>query len=487
MRRVLSAGAALAALAIAAPIGAQTETYFTPLTESAPVVPPNDVAELNAPWVTPSGVIQTNLVNMDEVENSIYQSIVRVPAGNVSSMFDMLAFAPGGRYIYIPHETPIGAGVSRHDVEQRFTEVLFAGDQGGANGDWSNDYAAFDPARFTPNKRLWLGEEWSGEGRIIEVINPRANASAIRTRELQSIANVSHEGIEFSNKNPKIVYYVDEWNSGAIYKFVSRDSAYNSGRTFVLSVDAFDGVSADLWNDPSNVGKVRTGPGRWIPLTDGRGNPLTSIDPFRNGPTDDPRTNPATRGGRGAADEVGATPYGRPEDTIIKTLANGNEALFFAATSETTVYVVEMLGERRVHVREFLSEASTPKNLGFDPTTGVLNSPDNLALDALGNVYVIEDAPNSSSTGGDIWFARDIDNDGVAESLDHFLSIQVAGSEATGMIFHPRNPAQFAVAVQHPTSTDLSVVPNGFGDAVWMFDVSAIMPKGERGRERGRR
>jgi len=125
-------------------------------------------------------------------------------------------------------------------------------------------------------------------------------------------------------------------------------------------------------------------------------------------------------------------------------------------------------------VRTFVSEAGSPKNLGFAPTTGVLNSPDNLSMDALGNVYVIEDAPNGSPVGGDIWFIRDTDNDGVAESLDHFLSIRVNGSEATGMIFNPKVPTEFSVAVQHPSSTNLAAVPNGLGDAIWMFNVSNI-------------
>jgi secreted PhoX family phosphatase len=134
-------------------------------------------------------------------------------------------------------------------------------------------------------------------------------------------------------------------------------------------------------------------------------------------------------------------------------------------------------------VREYLSETATPKNAGFAPTTGRINSPDNLAQDALGNIYVIEDAPNGSSTGGDIWFARDEDNDGVAESVDHFLSVRVAGSEATGMIFNPANPLEFAVNVQHPESADLDAVPNGFGDALWLFNVAktaAPCAEGER-------
>src|SRR5690606_17070526 len=119
-------------------------------------------------------------------------------------------------------------------------------------------------------------------------------------------------------------------------------------------------------------------------------------------------------------------------------------------------------------------ETVTPKNAGFASTSGVLNSPDNLAQDALGNIYIIEDAPNGSSTGGDIWFLRDADTDGVAESLDHFLTIQVAESEATGMIFNPVKPTEFVVAVQHPRSTDLEGYPTGFGDAIWTFDLSNV-------------
>jgi secreted PhoX family phosphatase len=155
----------------------------------------------------------------------------------------------------------------------------------------------------------------------------------------------------------------------------------------------------------------------------------------------------------------------------VARLANGNEVMYFTATSENAVYTVEMLPDNKAMVRVLVSGA-TPKNVGFAPTTGGLNSPDNLAQDALGNNYVIEDAPNSSSTGGDIWFVRDADNDGSAESLDHFMSIRVEGSEATGMIFNPLRPTQFVVNVQHPNSTNLAKYPNGFGDAMWQFDVA---------------
>ena len=455
-----------------------SDVWFTPLTSSAPVAGPNDLTELFQPWETPSGILQTNLLSLREVEDAVLsplQSIVRVPLGRNSSMIDMMAYDDTGEFLFLPHETAFGAGVSRHDIAMGSTEVIFQGDGNGANGDWSNDYGAFDPCRDTPNGTLFLAEEWSGEGRVIEVINPFDAAEDVVTRELQSIANVAHEGINFSNESNKTIYYIDEWNSGSIYKFVMKTRGnYTKGQTFVLKVDAYNGNPADYWNEESNINEPRTGLATWIPLTDKNGRVLQGItDPFRNGPTNDPRTDNDTRGGRPAADDVNATPYGRPEDIEVSTLDNGNEVIYIAMTSEKTVYSIEMLKKNKAHVGILVS-SDFEKNVGFEGTTGELNSPDNLAQDAAGNIYIIEDAPNGSATGGDIWFVRDTNNDGVAESLDHFMSIQVDGSEATGMIFNPVNPTEFVVAVQHPDSTDLANVPNGLGDAVWKFDISLI-------------
>jgi len=475
---------------------AGTDTWFTPLTESAPVVAPNAVEELTAPWVAPAGMSQVNLTSMDEIESSVFQTVQRAAnSGRNASMWDMLAYHPSGQVIFIPHETPWGAGVSRYFPRWDFNQLIFAGDGMGEMCEdfvpeeprdptkncpyWENDFAAFDPARWTPNNTVWLAEEWSGLGRVVEILNPLAPKHFIKWRVLESIANVAHEGIKFSKEWDDTVYYIDEWNSGSIYKFVMKKKGdYTKGQTFVLVVDdyvASGGVAADLWNDPSNAGATRFGLATWVPITNSNGDPLPGItDPFRDGPTNDPRTNIDTRGGRFAADDVNGTPYGRPEDAEIGKLANGNEVLYVTITSENGVLAIEQLGRHKTMVHLFASGSTTPTNVGHTPTTGALNSPDNLAIDALGNIYVIEDAPNSSSTGGDIWMARDTNNDGVAESLDHFLSIRVNGSEATGMIFHPKKPEKFVVAVQHPESTNLSTVPDGFGDAMWEFDLTEV-------------
>lgn len=451
---------------------AGTNTFFTPLTQSAAVAETNNVIEMNTPWQVPAGITQELLTSMAEIEADVDQSVVRAPGASTSaSMWDMVAYDPSGNYIFIPHETPFGAGVSRYSIADDENVVLFSGDNSGirgADGTWANDYGAFDPARFTPYHTVIAAEEWSGEGRVIEILNPYAEVEDIEIVEKNSFANVSHEGIMWSLQDESVVYYVDEDRSGSIYKFVATDKMFNEGQTFVLVVDAFDGDATQNYNADVNLGEPRTGSATWVPITDEEGNPLTEQDPFENAAT--------FRAGRISADEVNGTPYGRPEDVEVGVLANGKEALYFTATSEASVYSVEMQDDTNAIVHLFASETDTPKNVGFLPTTGVLNSPDNLAKDALGNIYIIEDAPNGSNIGGDIWFVRDTNNDGVGESVDHFMSIQVAGSEATGMIFNPAKPTEFVVAVQHPASTNLDNVPGGMGDALWKFDITDVVP-----------
>jgi hypothetical protein len=461
---------------------AGTDVYFNPLTQSSAVASPNHMNELNSPWQAPAGISQANLISMTEIEADATQSVLRVPDFGsatlelIASMWAKSSFDDTGKFTFIPHETFVGAGASRYDIEADKMELLFSGDLGGFGQNWDNDWAAFDPSLFTPMQTLLLGEGFNGEGRIIEVVNPFAPVPDIEIREVESLLNLNHSGLRMSSDG-KTMYMADDWNSGSVYKFVAKNQHdFSVGQTFALSVDGFAGDAADLWNDPSNEFAVRTGPATWTPLTDTDGIPLTVVDPFRNGPTNDPRDNTDTRGGRPAADEVGATPYGRPEDLEVGQLSSGNEVVYFTASSENAIYSIEIFSETVAEVRLMASEATTPKNEGFPATTGMLNAPDNLAQDALGNVYVIEDAPDSADVGGDVWFLRDVDGDGVAESLDHFLSLQVSGSEATGMIFNPIKPTEFLVSVQHPDSMRLSQVPDGIGDALWVFDLTDIVP-----------
>jgi hypothetical protein len=437
---------------------------------------PNHVNELNSPWQVPAGVSYKNLTSLHEIEADPDQSSVRVPGlGNGASMTDMSAFDPSGRYIFLPHETMYGAGVTRYDTETDKAINLFKGDMNGSHGDWSTDFGALDPATWTPVDTLLVAEEWSGQGRMFEVMNPMADVAAgeeVIVNELTNIPNVSIEGLQF-NHDGSALYFVDEDRSGSIYKFVPAVKGdYTKGQTFVLVVDGFTGdASAQAGKFPDHNPAERTGLASWVAMTDTDGVALTTTDPFDN----------ETRGGRAAADELDGTPFRRPEDVEVGYLKNGHEAIYFNATEELAVYSIEELGDAKAMVR-LAADESTVKNLGYAATTGHITSPDNLAQDALGNIYVVEDWPNGDNRGGDIWFLRDTNGDGVAESMDHFMSLQVKGAENTGMIFRPNHPTQFIINIQHPDSVSDEI--NGQGDATWLIDIKDVVAppcvKGEK-------
>jgi hypothetical protein len=455
-------------LACAQAATAGTDVFFNPLTQSAAVAQvPNHVNELNSPWQVPAGVSYKNLTSLHEIEADPAQSTVRVPGlKSNAAMFDMSAFDPTGRFIFMPHETQYGAGLTRYDRTTDKAVNLFKGDKGGEKGVWTDDFGALDPATWTPVNTLLVGEEWSGQGRLFEVANPMADVEkgeTIIVKELNSVPNVSHEGLRFNHAGTEL-YFVDEDRSGSVYKFVpSAPGDYSKGQSFVLRVDGFAGDPATVAGAyPDNKPAERTGMATWVPMTDANGVALTTANPFDN----------ETRGGRLAADELNGTPFRRPEDIEVGNMKNGNEVVYFTATEELAVYSIEELGHGKAIVR-LAADESTVKNLGHASTTGHINSPDNLAQDALGNIYMVEDWPNGDNVGGDIWFLRDTNNDGVAESVDHFMSLQVKGAENTGMIFNPANPTQFIVSVQHPDSTSDEV--NGMGDATWLINIKNVV------------
>ncbi|MCB0586074.1 MAG: DUF839 domain-containing protein, partial [Phaeodactylibacter sp.] len=156
------------------------------------------------------------------------------------------------------------------------------------------------------------------------------------------------------------------------------------------------------------------------------------------------------RGGRLAADEVNGTPYGRPEDLEIV-----DKMLFLAVTSEQMVLSIELVSESSAMVRVFASRSTLDSANGV-PVGEALASPDNLASDADGTIYIVED-----QNPGDIWVTVDADHDGVAESMARWASLGVEGSEPTGLI-PTSNPRKFIVSIQHPSSGN---------DALWEITV----------------
>lgn len=437
------------ALALLAPLTcsfavAQQDSF--PLPASAPTTTPA------APFILPRGTTQTVVTDLATLNTQGLSFSV--------SNWDMICLDPSGRYVFIPAETSRNAGIVRVDLQTGQHSTLMLGDGTGSRESDPNlfdpttdDFTRFDPCTFTPHGTVITGEESTG-GRFFEILNPLDTTGNYQVVWRTSIPAVAHEGLRFDAAGN--LYFVDESNTGSIYKFVPQTPGDLSvGQSFVLVVDGFVGNPAANWNDASNRGTTRTGTASWVPMTDPVGNPLTTTDPF---------VYVTTTSGRTAADELNGTPYGRPEDLEIGYLANGNEVLYVALTSENVVLSIELSAGANCTVREFANYDTVDLATGVDVNpaqnasdpysgSGAFDNPDNLAIDAFGSIYLIED-----NNPGDIWKCVDADNDGVAESMGRFVSLGIPGSEPTGLIADPNDPWRLWVCVQHPSDGNDSLV-----------------------------
>ena len=337
-----------------------------------------------------------------------------------------------GRYLFTPYEvfsvsTP-AAGVRRLDVTTGKAETIVAE---GAQG-----FVAGDASRWTPfGTYLTAKESWgagSTKGRLFEVTDPLAAAGATGFVERTIIPHVSHEGLAFDADNN--MYFIDEFSGGSIYKYVSSTpdagvTFFDAGETFVLKVGAggnTDAVGASTWEKITNADGSAVNAGATIAL---------GVD------------------GRLAADLAGGTNFNRPEDLEIQTRAGGEQVLYFAATASSTgsagaVFAIGLTSATDANVTLFANR-DTQKRGTAAAVGNEFTNPDNLAIDSLGNIYIIEDQPGGTA---DIWFTYDIDFDGVAESLARWASLSTLGAEPTGLYFDPFNSRVAYVNVQHANS-----------------------------------
>jgi uncharacterized protein len=333
-----------------------------------------------------------------------------------------------GRYLFTPYETS-SAGVLRVDTWTNTAQTIVApGTQGFVSGDAS---------RWTPwGSYLTAEESWgtnSTKGRLFEVTNPLAAVGSVNfVNRTTSLPNVSHEGLVFDSANS--LYFIDETNGASIYKFTSTNANatngndfFAAGQTFALKVGAGNNERA-------------TGAFTWEALTDVNGNLLPS--------TLSTDLASSSFDGRVAANLVGATNYNRPEDLEIQNTANG-DIVYVATTTDHEVYAINLTTNS---VSLFASRSTTDLGTGLAVGTA-FTSPDNIAIDADGNIYVIEDQPGGAA---DIWFGKDLNKDGdladAGEGLARWLSMSTAGAEPTGLYFDVFNPQVAYVNIQHADS-----------------------------------
>ena len=452
----------LATALLVAVSGAQAGTYFEPL--SAPNTNTDADSFNNAPFSIPVNWKQELVASREIMSQQFADRGEEYPYSFAN--WDMLDFGgDDNEFVFIPHEVDGGAGITRLNRDTGEAVVLLQGNLAGFvdtndNDGWNfhnDDFTGLDPAVISPNGTLLTGEEWGyGSGRMFEMANPTTATGAddAEWRWLSNIPSVSHEGVQFDSEGR--MYFIDEYNSGSIYRLTPNfGSDLSSGKIEVLVVDAYDGNPAENYNSASNAAASRTGAATWVTMVDEFGAVQTTADPY----------DFSNRGGRYAADELNGTPYGRPEDLTVGTLANGNEAVYFATTSENIVYSIELTSETTAMVGEYVNSEVTPDLIGNDPvgtgnpsdSTYGLDDPDNLASDVVGNIFIIED-----ENPGDVFMAHDADKDGVAESVSLFASLGQYGSEPTGFKNDPRDPFTFYVNIQHPTS-------HGHNDSLWVI------------------
>jgi secreted PhoX family phosphatase len=355
-----------------------------------------------------------------------------------------------GAFLFSPFETA-QAGIQRHEIATGDTETIWYSPAPGA-------HVAFDASYWTPwGTYITAEESWcsapagcttSPYGRLFELTNPltadsvtEVGGEAAQLVHRNVIPRTSHEGIQFDKALN--MYFIDELNGGSLYKYMSsaswgdimlgRKGYFDAGQTFVLRVG--DGTT------PNAVGAFT-----WVPITDSDGDALpgalTITDP--NGVTSVDARNttdlPPFKG----------TDYQRPEDMQMQTL-EGVERLYVTTTTTNQVYVLNLDAQT---IALFADPSTQDLATNAPVGAGVFTNPDNLGLDAAGNVYIVED--RNGAVDDDIWFANDLNKDGdltdPGEGISRWASNGTPGSEFTGLYFDPTNKRRAWVNIQHPSS-----------------------------------
>lgn len=387
---------------------------FEPLASAAScglVAPPATLAGFAtyAPFLLPDGYAQRIVTT--ERDAGLFG------LGKGVDNFDMLTLnetgPQAGRFLYRTHEVGANGSLSVTDLETGETRIV-------AN---APHYEALDGIVWTPWGTVLFAEERvvtslkdpqvpQAVGGLVYEYDPRTGA----TRPLPALGARSHEGLRFDPQGN--LYGISEstpgnaGQSGAIFRFVpDRPGDLTSGQLYALKV----------------LDASRTGAAVWVPLDRSAVQVNSDAEALR----------------------VGATGWGRPEDVELATSTGnargGANVMYVASTSERLVLRIALSGDA-AHVSNYVREGVN--------VTGLQN-PDNLALDAQGNLYIAED-----NGPGDIWVARA--GRGTAEvagSVVRFASLTDCAAEPTGIYFD-RSGRTLYVNVQHaggPLNNDLTV------------------------------
>jgi uncharacterized protein len=393
----------MAALCVATPALADG-LGFTPISGSAYDALTADWSE---PFVIPAGYTQKLVA--DETDLDIY-------GDGVDDLSDMNVHnetgRQAGRFLFRTHEVGANGAVSVVDTKTGEAKIV-AQDAG---------WRRLDGIEWTPWGTLLFAEETAG-GRVFEMFfDPKDPTKAVRVETRTQLGIQRHEGIGVAADGS--IHVIDELNGGSIYKFVpKRKGDLSKGQLYALKITGL--ADADQkYSQTSYLAK--TGAYTWVPLDMA----VASVDADL------------------ASNNVAATEFGRPEDVEII----GN-TLYVANTSEDRVVAIG-LGRSKVVTNFVAAGVNAPVEDKATKTTG-FDSPDNLAKDSEGNLWIVED-----NVPSDIW-AAPRGKGGVASSVNHFASMVDPGAEGTGIYWGGKDGKTLYVNVQHPDKP--------LADGTWMI------------------
>lgn len=379
---------------------------FTPLATSAVCTTPG--GDPVKPFVIPAGYEQVVIASEPAYDDN----------GDMNTQNENGPQA--GRYLYRPHELGSNGSVSVTDLQTGVTKTI------ARRADWE----ALDPSVWTPWGTLLIAEETNASrfkdpqypqaigGLVYELVPNKSDPTVIdQIIARPAIGAKSHEGMRFDPQGN--LYSISERTPGYIFKFVpDRKGDLSSGQTYVLRVVQPDGD--------------RTGDAIWVPLD----RAAVQID------------------ASAAADAVGATGYGRPEDVEMASSTGNNRGganvLYVAITAEHRVLEVD-LREPNGGDDHSTARISDYVRVGLN-VTSEFSWPDNLALDRAGNLYIAEDPGGSFASkhqGDDIWVAApNTGSHSPAASVVRFASLTDCDAEPTGIYFEMTGDRLF-VNAQH--------------------------------------
>jgi uncharacterized protein len=333
---------------------------------------------------------------------------------------------------------------------------------GSSERGWEKIYSRFDVAK-EPNEPFRFG--W-----IVE-IDPYNPSSTPKKRT--ALGRVKHEAANgaLARDGRYVVYTGDDERFDYMYKFVTEGTYNPANRSANMNLLDKGTLYVAKFNDD--------GSGTWIPLVHNRGQ-LTTANGWSS-------QGAVLINTRGAADAVGATKMDRPEDIEVNPVTG---RVYLALTNNTNRTAAQVdranprANNRDGHIIEFTEAGGDPGALSFTwnifmscgvpgtndgsrfagfPMDSVpqISSPDNIAFDNAGNLWIATDGQPGTIRMNDAIFAVPVQGEDRGH-LRLFMT-GVFGCEVAALEFNPDNSTLF-VSIQHPGEPNTG--PNSAGSTM---------------------